>query len=267
MKVKEIYYKYREPLDFTNNLIQICKNFVAFILILQLALDSSTVDNLVLWMNDLSVVIKIILAFTAASTLIYGFYKIYQSAKYYHALSSYRTGLEDQATTSVKLIGNYKKIIPSTTIVREIYSEFNRRAKQWSPDCYLYELELKVWYKPQEITSQLEATFFSPKKSASLIQETNDRLKIPSNREPIPSQISSHRHHLVGGAPFFKNKSWRRFTIDCLEKIEKDIAGHQFYLTVSSWIGGEVRFYLDPYFTPKKNFTFHLHKNGLSTEE
>lgn len=88
-------------------------------------------------------------------------------------------------------------------------------------------------------------------------------MKIPSPYVIKPQQITCNDFALVDKKTLYSDNKWTKFIIEGLERIEGQIAGREFYLSVESWLGDAKRFYLDSYFTPHRSFNFYLLKGSM----
>lgn len=257
--IKKFVNKSKGPLSYINDLTDVIwKLWGIFVTVLLLA-DTPLTTNIKNFFFDLNIFLKIILFLLLPLSFLYLIYDAYKKIKFIYESNTLSVNLERERVkiTSGQLIKNYKSIIPSTTIIREIYKDFEKKAKRWSSDSYLADLALYIWVKKSKIDTTIEVEFFSKKKEANIKFKTIG-MKIPQKSTIMPNQISYDTYR-VEGRPFFLEKKWRRFVVEGLERIENEIAGHEFYLSIGN-MGGIVRFYLDPGFIPLKTFAFYLSK-------
>lgn len=260
--LRKIIGKTKEPLSYISDLSQVIfvawTLFSSIVLLINNTLTASLRDRL----QALDPMFKTTLILFLIYMFSYYVNRIYKQLKFIFESNKLSSNLEAEQInqTTGQLIKNYKNIIPSTFVLREIYKEFENRAKKWATDSYLADFSLVIWVKRNEISMSVKVEFFSKRKQASLSFGTLG-MKVPNERSITPDQLS-YDDFRVPMMPIFLDRKWRKFVVECLERIENTIAGHEFYLNVGSWLREIIRFYLDPGFKPQRTFTFYL-KNGV----
>lgn len=217
--------------------------------------------NLRVKFQEINLFLKFILGVFLIFMFFYLLNRAYKKSKFIFEMNQFTSNLEKERVNQTMglLIKNYKSITPSTAIVSEILDEFRKRAKKWSSDSYLAGHELEIWVKKDQISMEMNVNFFSKKKRAEVKFRTVG-MKIPQQLSIAPNQIIQYES-MLEMKPIFLEKKWRELVVEALERIESEIAGHEFYMTIGVEVGGIIRFYLDPGFVPHKSFTFHF-KNG-----
>ena len=165
--LKKIVDISKEPLSYFSDLSTVFVVVYSILLSLVTFVNHPLTIDLRNKLQEMSSVLKAALSIFLIFILYYLLNRMYNKSKFLfegHRLSS---NLEkERINQSVGLlIKNYRNIIPSTTIIREIFKEFEERAKQWSLDSYLAHQELSIWVKKDQISEEMIIEFFSKKKS------------------------------------------------------------------------------------------------------
>ncbi len=127
---------------------------------------------------------------------------------------------EEQATQlSTKQLIDFRKIIPTTRVLEQIYHQaLSVAQKELDSACFLVSSQMNVLYernptkKTKRIRLSAQFDFYSPKKKMSVVKWAPD-LRLQKGKP-----ILSYRDSGGPREPFFQNKHWREAVIEACER-------------------------------------------------
>lgn len=246
-----------KKVDNFNNVIQFFLYIYSAILTITTIYKSKPGDNLIQFLSNLNPLIKLAILIAIIFFARYYFKRAYKEALYIIKKNQYDKNILSELQYSGNNI-SYEKLIPPEIMVETIYHEFEQVAIKWSKDAYFYHFDIKIHLKNNIVENSEEAVFFSKRRNASLtLNSTNFKIENPYNICPDDIQ---HKDFLVNfEKPFFQfNKKWRNAFIECLERVDSEIAGKNLYLVVGTDFREVAQFYIDPFLVPKKTYFFYM---------
>lgn len=171
--------------------------------------------------------------------LVFRIKKIYYEIRYRLSVKSLDYQLDRASGHHAKnsIYYDYDKLIPSKNILEHLLNAYKRKALVWSPDSIFVGTNLSIsnkYTKNNKMRINVQYKFYSPVKRLSIDFE-GPGMKMLEYKKIKQSQLH-HSEHGSKVKPFFEDPNWRQALIIAFQRVEAELIGKLFSMSVSDEI-------------------------------